>query len=43
MTLKNYEKPEEEFTCRFKTDISKLTNFNSSTKSLKNLHFNGLL
>ena len=31
MTLKNYEKYEEELTCRFKIDISNLTNFDSST------------
>ena len=30
MTLKNYEKYEEELTYRFKIDISNLTNFDSS-------------
>ena len=43
MRLKNYEKSEEELTCRFKTDINNLTNFDLSKESLKNLHFNGLL
>ena len=31
MTLKNYEKSEEELTCRFKIDISNLTNFDLRT------------
>ena len=31
MTLKNYEKSEEELTCHFKIDISNLTNFDLST------------
>ena len=31
MTLKNYEKSDKELTCRFKTDINNLTNFDSST------------
>ena len=31
MTLKKYEKSEEELTCRFKIDTSNLTNFDSST------------
>ena len=31
MILKNYEKSEEELTCRFKIDIRNLTNFDSST------------
>ena len=43
MTLKNYEKSEEELTCCFKIDISNLINSDSSTGNLKNLHFNGLL
>ena len=43
MTLKNDEKSEEELTCRSKIDIRNLTNFDSRTLSLKNLHFNGLL
>ena len=43
MTMKNDTKFEEELTCLFKTDMSSLTNFDSSTESLKNLHFNRLL
>ena len=43
MTLKDDEKSEEELTCRFKIDVTNLTNFDSSTQSLKNVHFNGLL
>ena len=36
MTMKNDAKLEEELTCRFKTDIRNLTNFDPSTqKSLK--------
>ena len=36
MTMKNDAKLEEELTCRFKTDMRNLTNFDSSTqKSLK--------
>ena len=31
MTLKNDEKSEEELTCRFKTEIKNLTNFDSRT------------
>ena len=31
MTLKNYEKSEEELTCRFKMTLSNLTSFDSST------------
>ena len=31
MALKNYEKSEEELACRFKTDISNSTNFDSRT------------
>ena len=31
MTLKNDEKSEEELTCRFKTDVRNLTDFDSST------------
>ena len=31
MTLKNDEEFEEELTCRFKIDISNLTNIDSST------------
>ena len=32
MTLKNDEKLEEELTCRFKTDMRNLTNFDPSTQ-----------
>ena len=32
MTLKNDEKSEKELTCRFKIDITNLTNFESSTR-----------
>ena len=35
MTLKNYEKSEEELTSRFKIDISNLTNFYLSTGKSK--------
>ena len=31
MTLKNYEQFEEELICRFKIDLSNLTNFDPST------------
>ena len=31
MTLKNDGKSEEELTCRFKTDVKNLTNFDPST------------
>ena len=43
MTKKNDTKSEEELTCRFKIDMSSLTNVEPSTQSLKNLHFNGIL
>ena len=43
MTLKNGEKFEEELTYHFKIDTRNLTNFDTRTQSLKNLHFNGLL
>ena len=32
MTLKNDGKSEEELTCRFKTDMKNLTNFDLSTR-----------
>ena len=32
MTLKNDGKSEEELTCRFKIDMSNLTNFDPSTR-----------
>ena len=39
MTLKNYKKPDEELTCRFKIDISILTNFDLNTgKSQKYIY-----
>ena len=37
MTVKNNAKFEEELTCHFKTDISNLTNFDSSTKKSKKI------
>ena len=43
MTVKNDAKFEEELTGHFKIDIRNLTNFDLRLKSLKNLHFNGLL
>ena len=33
MTLKNYEKFEEDLTCRFKIDMRNLTNFDPSTQT----------
>ena len=43
MTLKNYKKSEEELTCCFKTDISNLMNFDSSTGKSQKLHLIRLL
>ena len=43
MKKKNDAKFEEDLTCLFKIDMRDLTNFDLSTKSLKNLHFNALL
>ena len=43
MTMMNNAKFEEELTCHFKNDMRSLTNFDSSTQSLKNLCFNWLL
>ena len=43
MTMTNDAKFEEESTCQFKIDMRNLTNFDASTRNLKNLHFNGLL
>ena len=40
MTMKNDTKIEEELTCRFKTDMRNLANFDPSTQSLKILCFN---
>ena len=37
MTMKNNAKFEEKLTCRFKTDISDLTNFDSSTQKSKKI------
>ena len=37
MTVKNNAKFEEELTCHFKTDISNLTIFDSSTKKSKKI------
>ena len=37
--MKNDTKIKGEFTCRFKIDMMNFTNFDSSTQSLKNLHF----
>ena len=42
MTLENDKKSEKELTCRFKIDIRKQI-LTRALKSLKNLHFNGLL
>ena len=41
--MKDDAKFGDELTCRFKIDMMNLTKFDSSTKSLKNFHFNGLL
>ena len=43
MTMKNDAKFEEELTCRFKIDMSNLTNLTRALESQKNLCFNGLL
>ena len=37
MTMKNNAKFEEELTCHVKTDMSNLTNFNSSTRKSKKI------
>ena len=37
MTMKNHAKFEEELTFHFKTDMSNLTNFDSSTRKSKNI------
>ena len=42
MTMKNDTKIEEELTCCFETDRN-LMNMTEALRSLKNLHFNGLL
>ena len=41
MTLKNHQKSEKEWICRFKIGIKNLTNFDSLLKNLKNAHFMG--
>ena len=44
MTIRNDAKFDEESISRFKIDMRNLSNFDQSTqKSVKNLHFNGLL
>ena len=40
MTMKNNAKFDEELTFHFKTDMSNLTNFDSSTQKSKKLLFN---
>ena len=37
MTMKNDTKIEEELTCRFKTDMTNLTNFDWSTQKSKKI------
>ena len=39
MTMKNDVKLEEELTCHFKTDMTNLTNFDSSTRKSKKKSF----
>ena len=41
--MNNDAKFEEEPMCRFKTNMKNLKNVDPITKSLKNLHFDGLL
>ena len=43
MTVTNDTKFDEELTCQFKIDLTNLTNFDSSTRNLKNLHFRLIL
>ena len=43
MTMKNHAKFEVELTCHFKIDMRNLTNFDPSTESLQNFHFNVFL
>ena len=43
MTVKNDTKTEEELTCRFKIDMRNFTDFDPSTRNLKNLCFNWFL
>ena len=42
MTMNNNAKFEGEFIFHFKTDMRNLTNFDSSTRKSKKLHFNSL-
>ena len=42
MAKKNNEKFKKELTCRFKTDMKNLTNFDSSTRKSKKMLFNWL-
>ena len=43
MTMNNDTKFGEELTCQFKIDMRNLMNFDPTTQSLKNSHFNKLL
>ena len=43
MIMKNYARFEEELTSQFKIDMRNLANFDLSTQTFQNLHFNGLL
>ena len=43
MTMTNDKKFDEELTCQFKIDLTNLTNFDSSIRNLKNLHFRLIL
>ena len=43
MTMKNHAKFEVELTCHFKIDMRNLTNFDPSTESPQNFHFNVFL
>ena len=43
MKMKNDARIEEEWTCQFKVDMRKLTNFDPNTQKSQNLQFNELL
>ena len=43
MAMKNDSKSEEELTCHFKIDMTNLMDFDLSARSLKRLHFDGLI
>ena len=43
MTLKKDEKFDKEMSCRFKTGLRNLTNFDPSTQKSQNFQFNGFL